>query len=119
MGPPSRTTASTPALIRPLDFQIILGKVRPLSHRPTEAHPEVLIIAPLVAAVITVDRRGSHSGFVMPHAAAARGGVWLLVSRRADSIDQIRPPGFESSAVTGDHWLGELVGGELEQQGSV
>jgi hypothetical protein len=87
--------------------------VRPPSHRSTEAHPEVLIIAPLVAAAITVDRRRFALRVVMPHAAAARGGVWLLASRRADSIDQIRPPGFESSAGAVDRRLGELGGCEL------
>ncbi|PBA09194.1 hypothetical protein CKJ70_21155, partial [Mycobacterium avium] len=33
-------------MIGPTDFQIILGKVRPLSRPHPEAHPQVLIIAP-------------------------------------------------------------------------
>ncbi|CAJ1503655.1 hypothetical protein [[Mycobacterium] burgundiense] len=33
-------------MIGPSDIQIILGKVRPLSRPLTEAHPQVLIIAP-------------------------------------------------------------------------
>ena len=33
-------------MIGPSDIQIILGKVRPLSRRLAEAHPQVLIIAP-------------------------------------------------------------------------
>ncbi|BBZ02006.1 hypothetical protein MCHIJ_14430 [Mycolicibacterium chitae] len=32
-------------MIGPTDFQIILGKVRPLSRPHPEAHPQVLIIA--------------------------------------------------------------------------
>jgi hypothetical protein len=56
---------------------------------------------------------GPHTGFRMPDAAAAGGGVCSLVSRGADSVDELRPPGFESSAVTGDRWLGELGGCEL------
>ena len=35
-------------MIGPTDFQIILGKVRPLSRPHPEAHPQVLIIAPTV-----------------------------------------------------------------------
>jgi hypothetical protein len=47
MGVPSRTSASTPALDQTyLDFQIILGKVRPFSRHLAEAHPQVPIIAP-------------------------------------------------------------------------
>ena len=56
---------------------------------------------------------GSHSGFVMRNAAAARGVVWLLVSGGADPVDELCPSGFESSAVTGDRWLGEFGGCEL------
>ncbi|PBA08383.1 hypothetical protein CKJ70_26725 [Mycobacterium avium] len=37
-------------MIGPTDFQIILGKVRPLSRPHPEAHPQVLIIAPLGVA---------------------------------------------------------------------
>ncbi|MBU8821239.1 DUF417 family protein, partial [Mycolicibacterium goodii] len=35
-------------MIGPSDIQIILGKVRPLSRPLTEAHPQVLIIAPWI-----------------------------------------------------------------------
>jgi hypothetical protein len=37
-------------MIGPSDIQIILGKVRPLSRPLTEAHPQVLIIAPRIAS---------------------------------------------------------------------
>jgi hypothetical protein len=47
MGVPSRTSATTPALDQTFDFQIIPGKVRPFLRRLAEAHPQVLIIAPV------------------------------------------------------------------------
>jgi hypothetical protein len=50
-GVPSRTSAPTPALDQTYDTQIILGKVRPLSRRLAEAHPQELIIAPDVVGV--------------------------------------------------------------------
>ncbi|PBA11301.1 hypothetical protein CKJ70_11525 [Mycobacterium avium] len=37
-------------MIGPTDFQIILGKVRPLSRPHPEAHPQVLIIAQTAVA---------------------------------------------------------------------
>src|SRR5277367_3452394 len=39
--------------------------------------------------------------------------VCPLVSHGADSVDELCPSGFESSAVTGDRWLGEFGGCEL------
>ena len=62
---------------------------------------------------LTAMHAGSHSGFVMRHAAAAHGVVWFLASRGADSVDELCPPGFESSAVAGDRRLGEFGGCEL------
>src|ERR1700746_3929533 len=114
MGPPSRTTASTPVLIRTLDFQIILGKGAPTltpPHRGSSRGSDHCSAGrPRLSPSIDA---GWHSGFVMPHAAAARGGVCLLVSGGADSVDELCPSGFESSAVTGDRWLGEFGGCQL------
>jgi hypothetical protein len=99
-------------------FRSSSGRVRLLSHRPTDAHPEVLIIALLVAAVITVDRRR----FVLRvRDVTCRCGprrcvvpvVWFLVSRGEDSVDELGPSGFESSTVAGDRRLGEFGGCEL------
>jgi pyruvate carboxylase len=75
-------------------------------------------LAPLVAAVITVDRRR----FVLRvRDVTCRCGprrcvvpaVRFLVSRGADSVDELCPPGFESSTVAGDRRLGQLGGCEL------
>ncbi|TXH23692.1 MAG: hypothetical protein E6R06_14285 [Mycobacterium sp.] len=57
MGVPSRTSAPTPALDQTFDIQIILGKVRPFLRRLAEAHPQVLIIAPVVSQNFKVLRR--------------------------------------------------------------
>jgi hypothetical protein len=46
MGVPSHQRANAGLDQNHFDFQIILGKVRPLSGRLAEAHPQVLIIAP-------------------------------------------------------------------------
>ena len=45
--------------------------------------------------------------------------LWPTVSGGADSVDELCPSGFEALAVTGDRWLGEFGGCELQQQGSV
>jgi hypothetical protein len=87
------------------DFELLVER--------TARNDDDLISNDLVLRVAVEANTGPHTGFRMPDAAAAGGGVWSLVSRGADSVDEIRPPGFKSSAVTVDRWLGELRGCEL------
>ena len=70
MGVPSRTSAPTPALDQTFDIQIILGKVRPFLRRLAEAHPQVLIIAPIAHALdvqtVTPSPTGDKAGEEIP-----------------------------------------------------
>ena len=91
-------------MIGPTDFQIILGKVRPLSRPHPEAHPQVLIIAHGVMRYFTdghrVIRVRTDTRTSDPEFYTAPAEAWQHRSQRWAA----RPNLASQIAFTGDWW---------------